>query len=471
MSSDLRDLLQATEGEGPSPEFRARLRAQIVAETEDTEDGPDIAVVIDLTSRTDEPATSTGRPRLGVILAGLAAAVALIVGLWATLAGDDESGVDVTTETPDEAVIAAEPLTTGNSVFGAGTFRIDTLGTAFTFVVAEETQLVQNDYGVVSLTTPTSAIADDHTIAFRRTSRLPDPTAPTARFDAGDGWPAADLEGWVARLGADVVVVADPVETTLGGFRATYVELSFPCNDGACRPGDLLADPGLPIFTSGSDYRVWVVDQADEDSIVVTVSTAEGADTAWYDIADTILSSLVFESIGRNPVQERPAGSVDIDALGGATLVLPGESTVVEPYDGFARIIPDGLAGDLELLTRPLDFDGEEVTTTDRLLEILRNEAVALTELDPVIIGGQQTRIFGVESGPFPSIVLKPRAEDLARAEFGWESPQFGHLWVVEHPQRGLLVLSTESFGGPDVVNPLFAWASEVLNSLEFRNP
>ena len=68
----------------------------------------------------------------------------------------------------------------------------------------------------------------------------------------------------------------------------------------------------------------------------------------------------------------------------------------------------------------------------------------------------------------FPKIVLKARPAELARDEFGWESPQFGHLWIVEHPERGLLIVSAEALTGPDETEPLFDWAEELLASLEF---
>jgi len=73
-----------------------------------------------------------------------------------------------------------------------------------------------------------------------------------------------------------------------------------------------------------------------------------------------------------------------------------------------------------------------------------------------------------VDSGGIPNVVLKPREADLIRSEFGWESPQFGQLWIFEHPERGLLVISVESFAGPDPVEDLNAWVESWLDSLEF---
>ena len=472
MTGDFRRLLRGVEGEGPSPAFREQLRAQIVAETEDIASGDEDVVVLDLTSSDSATAAPTAKPRFGLLVA-CAAAVMAIAGIWVSLATNDEPPVDVTTEAPedDEDTAAIETLTTDNTPFEPGTFRIDTLGTPFTFEVEEQTGARLNDNGTVALAALPSANADDRTITFRRTNLIPDPTEPTTRLDPGSGWPATDLDGWLARLDRDVVAASDPAETTLGGLRATVVELTFACDAATCSAGDLLTDPGLPIFTPGSTYRLWVVDQGDQDPIVVTVAVGQGGDLAWFDTADTILDSVDFEAIEPNPVQQRPAGPVEVDAFDGIRLELPDEATVVEPYGGFARIIPEGFGsdGDLEFLTRPLDAAGSEIISTDQLLALLANEAVAVAELEPVTMNDQETRVFSVNSGSFPSIVLQTRPEDLARDESGWESPRLGQLWVTEHPERGLLILSAESFGNPAVTEPLISWGTDLVASLEFR--
>lgn len=467
MSEDLKRLVRGVEGEGPSTEFRARLRAQIVAETEDTDaTQDDIVVVVDLTASDEEDEQTTAKPRFGLLVA-CAAAVLAIVGIWMSLT-DDQVPEDITTDTPGEP---AEPVTSSNTTFGPGRYRIDTLGTAFTFSVAEEQLgVLANEDGVVSITSLTSLTADDGTITLRRTNLLPHPATPTARVDEGSTWPATDVAGWLDRT-TDVVTAGGAVQTTLGGLPATLVELEFACDGGTCRAGDLLGDPGLPIFTPGSTYRLWVVDQGDQDPIVVTVAADANTTSTWFDTAATILGSLHFGAIEPNPVRRAAVGPVDIDAFDGMRVVIPEGTTVIQPYEGFARIAPQSLGGDVEFLTRPLDVNGVEIASAQRMLEVLSDEAVGLTELDRTEIGGRPALVFRVDSGPFPNIVAKTRPEDLVRDEFGWESPRLGHLWLIDTADRGLLVVSAEALDGPGAVEPLFVWTQELLASLELLEP
>ena len=510
MTEDLERRVKAAEGHAPSAEFVARLRAQIVAETERSgagagdhagvrtkdfapdsiieaanEPDADITFVVDLEPlHSDENELTELRAwtqRRTQLLATAAAVAVVFIGIWALLSMNDDRNdrndldtVDIPTPTtevsdPDENSEAA-PLTADNTVFESGTYRIDTLGTAFTFSVEETTGVRRNENTVVSITDLTSTGADDRTITFRRTSLLPDPAAPTAEVDQTTGWPATDLLGWLEVAG-DEVTAGDPVDTTLGGLDATFVDLEFPCVGVSCVAPDLVDRPDLPVFTAGSRYRMGVVDQGQEDPIVVVVAIDDDDEAGWFDEADTILSSLTFESIEPNPVRRPPAGAAELAVFDGISLDLPEGSVVVEPFDGFARIFPPNIGGDVEFLTRPLDTDGVEVTTTDGLLQLLGDKAVDVTELDAPDIGGIEARTFEVASGPFPNIVLKARAADLVRSEFGWESPQEGHLWVIEHPDRGLLIVSSEGLVGPEAIEPLRSWTDDLLRTLAFRDP
>ncbi len=496
MTDDLERRLQAIEGQPPSDEFRERLRARIVAETE----GRDAAARADGVAVADEaPHTDAGElggdvepmpyteswpsggarsGRTAVRLIASAAAALAAIGIWAALALDGESGlVTVNPPTtgaigaPDEEAAVGQPIT-GSTFFEFGTFRIDTLGTAFTFKIEETVGALRNDNGVVSITALTTENADDRTITFYRTGLLPDPAAPTARLDPTSGWPATDLGGWLDVVG-DSVTATDPTDTLLGGLDAVSVELEFPCQEerrAECRAGKPQADPDLPMFTPGSRYRLWVVDQGAEDPIVVIVAIDDDDETEWFDRADAILSSLEFASIEPNPVRRAPAGPTDLAVFDRIRVELPDEIAVVEPHDGFARLLLPSLGGDVEFLTRPLDTDGAEVASTEQVLQLLRAEAVVVTELDAVDLGGFVAQVFEIDSGNFPNVVLKTRAEDLARDEFGWESPHTGHLWIVEHGDRGLLIVSTEALRPDSDPEALRAWTESLVASLEFRD-
>ena len=516
MTDDLEDLIKATEGQGPSAEFVARLRSEIVTETEisradtnysgtrtvaplhdsnvaDVRDPDDeITVMFDLEiDRGDQGAENrraVWQRRLQMVGAAAAAAAIIFLGVWGLTSGDDDRDSELDTvdtpESPDSSLdpeSAGVPLTAGNTFFDAGTFRIDTLGTGFTLTVEETRGLLVNENDIVLITDLTSRNADDRTITFRRMSLLPDPAAPTADFDRSTGWPANDLVGWLELLGDDVNANS-ATDTTLGGRDATFVELEFPCTGVNCAANLPRETPDLPMFTPGSRYRLWVVDQGQEDPIVVVVAIDDD-EAGWFDEADGILATLEFGPVERNPLRRIPAGQVELDTFDGISLELSEETVVVEPFEHSARIFVPGIGvdgpqqpglgwgGDVEFLTRPLDTDGVEVTTTERLLELLADEAVELSELDAFDIGGFDARTFDIDSGGNPNVVLKVRAADLVRAEFGWESPRTGHVWVVEHPERGLLLVSAEDWVGPGDFESLRPWTEELLGTLEFREP
>lgn len=512
MTEDLKRLLQATEGQGPAEEFVARLRAQIVAETEGpdaqsdrgatktaartgdpgfgSENGPDEDIlVIDIEPPNSDGGLSnrgawTHRP-FRLLSAAAAAAAIVFLGVWTLSSVNGDQERDLRLETVDSPTTTALDLdgqddgtlalfTVGNTYVDPGTYRIDTLGTPFTFSVEETTGMFLNANGIVLLHDLSSVRADDATLTLRRTSLLPDPADPTSAVEAERGWPAEDLIGWLEAL-SDEVTAGDLMETTLGGRDATFVELEV---------GELSCDrqpecvsyaedhstPNQPIFTEGSSYRVWVVDQGEEEPIVVVAAIDDESLTPWFDEADLILATVKFETTEPSPVLRAAAGPVELDVFGGISIDLPEDVMIVEPFEGFARFIPTDIAGDVEFLTAPLDTDGIEVTTTDRLLQLLTDQGVDLTELESPTIGGFDARTFEVHSGQFPKIALKTRIADLARPEFGWESTHRGHLWIVEHPESGLLIVSAETLDtGSTTAAALRPWTDNLLRGLEFR--
>ena len=98
MADDLEILVRSIEAEPPSSEPVATLREHIAAEIAAAADVTDEPVVeIDLRL---EAESSTRRPTRW-ILAGLAAAIVLIVGFVSLSGGGDEGGIE-TTDTPPE---------------------------------------------------------------------------------------------------------------------------------------------------------------------------------------------------------------------------------------------------------------------------------------------------------------------------------------------------------------------------------
>jgi hypothetical protein len=90
MSDELDLLIGSIEGEGPSPDFVASLREQIVAETTalaDLADGGEPVSLIDLRPEPEEQAMSKTRWIIGGLVA---AAIVLIVGVAVLASGGDE---------------------------------------------------------------------------------------------------------------------------------------------------------------------------------------------------------------------------------------------------------------------------------------------------------------------------------------------------------------------------------------------
>lgn len=473
MNDELQRMMDLTEGEGPSAEFRARLRAQIVGESERPDANSDVDVELVELGGGSVTSQASGRRRLLLRVAAVAAAAATAV--WAAVAIDtdstgdrvadaDRSDTGVVTERLDPDAVR---LSGDNVLLDPGTYRTDALGTAFTFDLAQPAGLETNRNAVVGLSAFTSVRADDRTLTLRRSATLPSPDAPTSRASDDATWPASDLAGWVDALGP-AATAGEISQTTIGGFDASFVELTFDCTSTACRHDD---EPTYRVtFTGGSTYHLWIVDQADHDPIVIVAAIDDDTNLQWLDdVAADVVASLDFDVAAPSPLRFAAAGATGLEAFDGVNVRLPSAAAIIEGFPGHARFEPASIDGAVELLTRPLNVEGRPVTTTEAFLELLEIEAVQIDERTPVSIGGAPSRVFTVNAGGFVNIVLKPRPDDLLRREFGWATPALATLWVIEHPERGLLLVTTRP-GSPDAVAPIEAWAAELVASLAFES-
>jgi len=106
MADELELLIRSLEGEAPSSEFVATLREQIANDVAAAVDFADEPVIeIDLRA---EAVSSTRRPTRWV-LAGVAAAIVLIVGFAALRSGDDEGGIETIDTPPETTTTIPEP--------------------------------------------------------------------------------------------------------------------------------------------------------------------------------------------------------------------------------------------------------------------------------------------------------------------------------------------------------------------------
>ena len=361
-------------------------------------------------------------------------------------------------------------------VVDEGDHRVITTGTELSFTATETLAVQPNFFGHFVLTDFASRGPDDSDIVVLRTSSLSDPTQPwQARADQ-DPWPANDLVGWVENL-ADDVIATQPVETTLGGRAAIYTELALAedaeCGyeQGVCIGFAQNQDRDIKGLNPGSLYRVWAVDQGDEDPIFVTAAVLSEADIEWFDRADEILATLAFGETAENPVRRLPAGSSQIGALGGIELSFESDQTVFQawldrPY--WSTEFSSGISA-IDIAGEPRSFDGERLTSTDELIALISEGDIELTEGEPASVDGVAARTFDYTATEPNAILFKNSELDLESAGFGWEPGSAGRLWVIEHPERGLQAISAKSRGAVDSTLPeVLAIAEDLVASIEY---
>lgn len=445
---------------------------------------------------TNETAEFATKKRSWLLLTG-AATIALVVGFFALR--DDSSGGEIETAANAGQATPAEPVTTtsiemqetavfqadaplivnGYSPLERGTARFETLGTPFSVTLDEDWWVQQNSSGLVALTHPDSIGPDDRDIVFQRLSDLSDPTQPDYGLaklyevwpaDVGEGWPAADFAGWLDNL-TDEIVVSNRQETTLAGMAATRVDLKLGETDCTERRGFCMLFGtshlmSIKMLSPGSTYRVWFIDQGDEDPLAVIVGINRDSDADWFTTAEKLLTTLAFGDIRPNPVIAVAPGEVELPYLGGVRTELSEETIVFENGDRIGRVAPEIWPGDTEFLTNPLDFYGRGFEVPDDLVTAFLNAGIQVTELEPTVIDGIETRVFDVAgAGSFPQPVLRLADSN----EKGWRPGPRGRMWLVDHPDRGLLMIHVWVFDSVDTTFPeLLTRTEPIIESLEF---
>ncbi len=497
--TDLERLIDVSEGEGPSPEFVAALRQRVLAEAAKRPEPKNGAMVIDLNdprrNKNDPENRTWGTTRL--ILA--AAAVVLVVGVAAVVAVQNSRGSEIIepTETtvpneiePDPTTI--EPPETPEPVFqrGAtrldsrevaldtGTYRVDEVGTPFTFAIdAELTDsfaLVFNYDGRTTIADPQSAGAADRDIVFTRVSTFVDPRdARSVPGEGNEGWPANDAAGWLDNLD-DPYIVSDRQQTTLGGRPAIRFDLRLV--DDACdQPADFCVflsgnhETQPRQIKSGSVYRVWIVDQGDADPVLVSVGVDTTADVGWFATAEQLLQTVAFGEPGLSPGIALAEGTTKLPFLDGIRIETPPAASAVrrQGNDAHGQILLDDWAASTEFVTNPRSLDGTLLAGTDALVGHLGVLDIDVTELDSDTVGGFDARVL-----EFAGSILEPGFALDAEGSVVWRQSRRSRLWVVEHPDRGLLVISAEAFENADFSFPAAIEQTEaLLSTLEFVEP
>ena len=198
---------------------------------------------------------------------------------------DDEDASAVVLKDPAVPIAAdavydpdAEPLKAWFAPFEPGTYRTGALGTPMSFTTTEALNTQNNGDGIVRHLRhlqPGARRPRSRVHARRRLLR----SGRTECADRGaDQWPNDDFLGWLENL-HDGVIATEPVETTVNGFAAIRVDLSIS-DDIECGflPGlcvGLLENNGQDIkaLNKGASYRVWVVEQGDEDPLAIVATS------------------------------------------------------------------------------------------------------------------------------------------------------------------------------------------------------
>ncbi len=306
-----------------------------------------------------------------------------------------------------------------------GTYRVDTLGTPFSF--RTEGPLFVRPYsdGVIVFSHPTSSGSDDRDLALMRLSALSDATRLDEPFDGlDDGWAPDDIDGWLDAL-PDGVAVSGRTATTLGGLDATRFDLAV--GEASCEPNEeWCVGFGTNRLTyskslkAGATYRIWFVEQGDEEPLAVIAGIEGPADSGWFDTVEDIASSLGFGSIAPNPIASVPAGQAELPLLGGIRIELREETVVSQVLEGFGRVPLGTQLADTTFISNPRLPGGEILGTSDELVALVRERGSAMAELASTTVGGIDARVFEVVGDNLYRPAVLRTADDLA----GWFPPR-----------------------------------------------
>ncbi|MDW3179978.1 MAG: hypothetical protein R8J94_21495 [Acidimicrobiia bacterium] len=378
---------------------------------------------------------------------------------------------------------AANPMLEWFEPFEAGTYRTGALGTSVSFTTTEVLNTQVNGGGMFVISDVASRAPDDRDLVFIRVAAFSDPASPNTSVLEQTPWPNDDFLGWLENL-HDGVIATEPVETTVNGLAAIRVDLElsdeiecgfFP---GSC-VGLLYNLQDLKALNKGASYRVWIIEQGAEDPLAIVDGIARDEDAPWYERSDAIMDTLAFGEIAPNPVQPLTSGPNQLAALGGIEVGLPdnvaeltnGRARLINQWSGrgFHRLQVTDEPGAVYFADRPHDNDGNPLTSSDDVVTELAAAGIELTELETSTVGGVETRVFDVASTDVGAIPIRFSPLDAAVDYLGWDTPAAGRMWLIEHPDRGLMMISTHAFENVDVMLPVVNELGEaIVGSLTF---
>jgi hypothetical protein len=221
-------------------------------------------------------------------------------------AADTEDEASPATLDPD-----ATPLTTQFEPLENGVYRVDTLGTPFTFEASDSLFVLPNNATFFVVGDPDSQGPDDRDVVFLRVSDLSDPTQPASEPEDQQAWPANDIDGWLDAV-VDDVVISNRTETTVGERSAVQFDMQLSddaqCGENFCVGFFTNRRVHSKSLEPGAMYRIWWIDQGAESPIAISAGIRTDSQLGWFDTADSIVGSVAFGDTSPNPIA--PEGDV-----------------------------------------------------------------------------------------------------------------------------------------------------------------
>ncbi len=319
--------------------------------------------------------------------------VTLGVLITLTLAGSACSGADETEEgeaTAETSTTEVSPSEAGGDgsddqpqdtaglsegeQAGPGWFATASMGTEMTFNLDREWLVaVEDDAFTVLIDTTVGPDIDSGLVLLRP---IAFPSANELVENEGGFSGPIDLAAWASS--DDKIVASDPVNLSISGRSAYYVDVHVdPSNDttipGGCGPTEddtcvSILEPGNPaqqpviIVRTSEWYRIWSIDQGEEPPIIVFAFSSE-SDGKWFDetVSEVVASFMLGESAPHPVDPEDYVAGADPDS--GATEVI-GQFHVLEVGTIYTDSLGTRMTVEVEetLWVQP-NFDGFFVLT------------------------------------------------------------------------------------------------------------
>ena len=339
-----------------------------------------------------------------------------------------------------------------------------------------------NSNAFTVLTDANSQGPGDREIKFTRASNLADPDDPAAPLDEQRGdWPLDDIEGWLQAL-IPGVLAGEPVADSLGGFDAIRFDVlladELECGEAFCVGFTTNRAVNGTAFDRRIGYRVWWIDGGDEAPVAVLIG--DGGVPEFVARAEEMLQTLVFESIGPNPLatdgppwesgipSDVPAGEVRLPLGPGVTFVTTSDYFINQDIErvGIYAGIQSGENWQMDIYFPSVDANGEPVDSVDDVVAGL--EGINGAEVEVVgtrTIDGRtatEVRFTTPEFDPAAMPVF-PVADD---PESGYRPPPDGRMWIVEL-EDGVAFITAEGYG-PGGLEAATEAVQEILDTITF---